>query len=132
MTFSLFLAQQLPLGDNAATTTLVLQVLIVVLLVLVAAKNLTKKETPLPQPLTTKKAEDFVPRHEFARLEGQVLGLASRIEVVHSNLLHAGEERAVKLHERLNELIEPLAEIRGRVHALTDALKNQPHAKPRG
>lgn len=48
--------------------------------------------------------------------------MGKRIEDVHGDLLRAGEERAVKLHERLNSLIEPLAEIKGRTEALTSAL----------
>jgi len=117
------LAQQLPLGDPSITVVIVINVLIVLLLVLVAWKNLTRKETALPQPMVTQKHAEYVPRHEFTRLEAQVNMIGHRVEVIHQDLLHAGEERAVKIHERLNLLIEQHGEIRGRLQTLTDQNK---------
>ncbi len=93
--------------------------------ILVAFKHLTKKETPpvpLPQPLRTEKAAVYVQIHEFSQLRQDHLNLALRVDKAHDDILRAGEDRAIKIHERLNVLINDAAESRGRLQALTDTL----------
>ena len=131
------IAQQLP---DAVILRDVLNIMLALVLgtlgIMVGIKKLREKPplppekpAPIPQPLIHQRHPEYVPRHEFTDLKLHVDRVESRIESVHRDLIKAGEERAVKLHERLNDLIEPLAEIRGRVHALTDHMKTQPASK---
>lgn len=116
------LAQQFPVTEQTAS---VLNVIAVSLAIAFLVKNLFKKDpqaAPLPQPVVTKRQDEFVLRHEFDRLSKEHANLATRVEKVHNDLIKAGEERAVKIHERLNIVIEGVAEIRGRSEALASAL----------
>lgn len=118
-----YLAEQFPTsGDAAFDAIKVINVLIVLLGLAVLLKHLWKKESTFPNPVETKKAPEWIERREFDSLRQDHLNLAQRVETVHADLLKAGEERAVKLHERLNFLVETMAEVRGRTEALTDAL----------
>ncbi|MES2705138.1 MAG: hypothetical protein V4726_00915 [Verrucomicrobiota bacterium] len=117
-----FLAQQFPASEH---TVVVLNVFVVLLAIGLLLKNLLKKDVPpppLPQPVLTKKQEEHVLRHEFEKLSREHMALAARVESVHNDVLRAGEDRAVKIHERLNLLIEGMAEVRGRSEALSEAL----------
>ena len=134
-----------------------LNILLVVVLgtigILVGIKKLKEKDPekqyPIPQPFSHQRAPEWVPRHEFNDLKGEVHRIGSRVETVQEVLAvridenrkllsQQGEDRAMKIHERLNELIEPLAEIRGRTEAMTNWIKCQmdaeaqaSHPKPR-
>jgi len=117
------IAQTLPTGSHevAFISMICLQVILVVITVW---KTLTRKDSqPLPQPLITRRDNEYVPRHEFARLDRDVQHLGDRVEKIHDDLTRQGEERAKGLHERLNILIDQNAEIRGRLQSLTDRAK---------
>jgi hypothetical protein len=110
------LAQQLPVTELTAS---VINIIVGLLAVSFLVKNLLKKDTPLVQPLRTQREIEYVPRHEFTQLQDAVRLLSCRVETSHNDVLRAGEDRAIKLHERLNLLLTGLSEVQGRTEVLT-------------
>ncbi len=88
-----------------------------------------------PNPLVVAAAAQFVPMDEHRRVEEQVsrriaaielqvaeirgefARVRSEVHTVEINLMQAGEERASKLHERINLVLERVAELQGQEHA---------------
>lgn len=104
-------------------------------------RNLLKKDTPFPQPVKTEKSPEYVSmrEHQQLRADHQALAaqvqhvsttLTNRIEEVKDDLMTAGEARAVKIHERLNTLIETAFETRGRLEAIQSAGFERNHEGP--
>lgn len=116
---TLFIAQQLHVSEQTSNT---INVIIILLAVALLIKNLLKKDNPLPQPVVTRRQDEYALRHEFDQLRSDHAALAARVEKVHVDLMNAGEARAVKIHERFNVLIESMAEVRGRSEAISSAL----------
>lgn len=100
----------------------------VIMCLLLFWKSMTRKDPPpapaLPQPVITKRDTDYVPRHEFTRLEGEVKHLDERLHNMHKDLTDQGQKRADGIHERLNLLISQHSEIRGRLESLTSHHKS--------
>lgn len=65
--------------------------------------------------------EEFATRRELAQLAEKVDSrfedLRCEIRDDKTELLRAGEERAVKLHERCNAILQAVSEVRGEMHS---------------
>ncbi|HUS37352.1 MAG TPA: hypothetical protein VM680_18540 [Verrucomicrobiae bacterium] len=65
--------------------------------------------------------EDFATRRELQALTEKVDGrfedLRCEIREDKTEILKAGEERAVKLHERINVVLSTVSELRGEMHS---------------
>lgn len=65
--------------------------------------------------------EEFATRKELAALaekvESRFEDLRQELREDRTEILKAGEERAVKLHERCNAILQAVSEVRGEVHA---------------
>jgi len=117
----------------------VLNILLVLTLgvlgILVAVKKLrekpSEKAAPLPQPLVTRRDTDYVPRHEFVRLEKEVHELRVTTSQGIETLIAEGHRRAERIHDRLTTLVDGQADLRGRleqfIHDRPPARKS-PHA----
>lgn len=92
-----------------------------VLLVLLAAVYLVRRilnPTRLPQPLSVSLEDQFVTRREFERLDKRVSELNGRMETMQQQMTRQAEERAIKIHERLNTLLENIHEMKGSLDVL--------------
>lgn len=87
-----------------------------------------------PSPLVVAAAAQFVPMDEHRRSEevvarriaaleaqvaeirGEFARVRSEVHAVEINLMEAGEERASKIHERINLVLERVAELHGQAH----------------
>ncbi len=91
--------------------------------------------------LTTREAEDFVPRQQcsslhatlgarLGRLEAELGGLHTRINAVSAEVQHAGEARAGKIHQRIDDLVRLASGQESLLHRLVeefDQFKARPH-----
>lgn len=67
-------------------------------------------------------AEQFARKEDLTRVESEVKALESKIEAIKHGMVDmehriskAGEERAVSLHERINQLVNSVGEVNGQL-----------------
>jgi hypothetical protein len=85
-----------------------------------------KKPAPVPQPMVTQKAADYVPRHEFSALQTEVREVREGMHHMERRILDKGEERAISIHNRITPLAEGVHEMAGELKNL-QALGTQIH-----
>lgn len=78
---------------------------------------LGKKEaqatTIADQPLEVRGAPEYVRREEFAQLANRVIHLEAKFDQAVATLGEQGEDRARRLHARMDTILEAVAEVRG-------------------
>lgn len=81
----------------------------------IIAAEAERKANAIPQPFVTTMAEEFVKRSEHDELKGRVRGLETQMRKDKDEIIKAGEERAIAIHNRLNTVIEDLGEMKGAI-----------------
>ena len=88
----------------------------------VAWKALTKKRDVTEiagQPIDVNVTDPIVRRSEFRRIEAEITELRQQMAAS----LELGETRSVQLHNRINDVVENTAEIKGRMEAFTQSFE---------
>ena len=75
------------------------------------------KEHPAPAETYATKPELQRLAHDISDLEDNLDRLRDQLRTDHDNLLRAGEERATRLHERINAVFEAVSVLKGKVNA---------------
>ena len=79
--------------------------------------RLRKKEATgteiVGQPLEVRPSPEYVRREEFAGLSLRVAHMEAKFDEAVQTLSEAGEDRARRLHARLDTVLEAVAEVRG-------------------
>ena len=65
------------------------------------------------QPLEVRGAPEYVRREEFAQLANRVIHLEAKFDQAVATLGEQGEDRARRLHARMDTILEAVAEVRG-------------------
>lgn len=82
-----------------------------------AARWIGKKEasatTIADQPLEVRGAPEYVRREEFVQLANRVIHLEAKFDQAVQTLSEQGEDRARRLHARMDTILEAVAEVRG-------------------
>lgn len=86
----------------------------------------------IPQPMETRKAADYVPRHEFSELKNEVHAMRDSLTVMKDAILHAGEQRAISIHGRIEPLSACVHELSGEVKQLAVQFHNMNNRLPAG
>jgi hypothetical protein len=84
----------------------------------------------IDQPLSVKPAEQYVTREvcdlhhrdqatRLAGLERRIEGCENRFESLRRDLIDAGEQRAVKIHDRINDVLAVVSKLVGRIDEIT-------------
>lgn len=77
----------------------------------------------LPQPLTTQRATVYARQEDHARLEHRVTNVEAKIELHYIDLLKEGEKRAKETHNRIDTVINGVADMRAEMGELAGAVR---------
>ena len=86
------------------------------------------------QPLKVVEAKEYITRRDHAEacghmerrvtaLEGRATIIEKKMESDKSEIIDAGEDRAVKIHDRINVAIEKIGELKGQVTEIAKRVK---------
>lgn len=73
------------------------------------------KEQPRPIDTYATKAELEVVRIDLKRVESSIIDLRHEMREDRETILKAGEERAVKIHDRINDVLAAVSEVKGEI-----------------